>query len=160
MCPMNFNTSVWSLCLCYGRISRLKVMFGLTAYFRPPFQYSLSTSSRFFSSSSFSLTLGPNELCSLVVIGGQMCCRSCQCSGSACDANTHKLTHRGPLPAHQNGNDAQVSLLSHPTLISLASDCPVPSCSFSFSSPRCPAGISSEAAQCRALRSAQGPLDA
>ncbi len=45
-----------------------------------------------FFSLSFSLTLRPNELCSLVVIGSQMCCRSCQCKGMVCEANTHKLT--------------------------------------------------------------------
>lgn len=45
--------------------------------------------------SSFSLTLGPNELCSLVVICSQMCCRSCQRNGMVCDANAHKLTLRG-----------------------------------------------------------------
>ena len=109
--------------------------------------------------SILSPTLGPNELCSLVVTGSQMCCCSCQCNGMVCDANTHMLIHT--LPAHQNGADAQVTMLLYPFLL-------LPT-SLMFHAPRLsrslphvvqqPAGISSEVAQCWALLSAQGPLD-
>lgn len=83
-----------------------------------------------FFSSSFSLTLGPNELCSLVVISSQMCCCSCQCNGMVCDAYTHIHTRShtpGPLPTHQNSADAQVTMLFYPTSTSL-SYCQLPQC--------------------------------
>lgn len=72
---------------------------------------------------------------------------------------------QGPLPAHQNSNDAQVPMLFRPTLISPTTNALFlhsHSLSPSFPLPHValqPAGIASEVAQSRALRSAQGPLD-
>lgn len=99
------------------------------SYFTPPFQYFLFTSSHIFSSC---LTLGPNELCSLVVIGNQMCCHSCQCNGLVCDANTHKLTHRGHCQLIKTVT--MHKCLCCPILLSSLStnNCPVPLRSFSF----------------------------
>lgn len=88
---------------------------------------------------TFPVSLGPNELSFLLFICSQMCCHSCQCSAMMCDTNTHKLIHRGLLPAHQNSNEVSKSF--HPTLIPSTTDCLMLQCPVS-SSPStlcCPA---------------------
>lgn len=87
----------WSLCPCYGRIRKDSRWRSVSlCIFQHIFQpLSIFPLPIFFLSSSLSLTLGHNELCSLGVIGSQMCCRRCQCNGLVCDGNTQKLTHRG-----------------------------------------------------------------
>lgn len=150
-----------------------------SAYFRSPFNISFLPLPIFLFQLFFPpLTLGPNELHSLVAIGGQMCCRSCQCSGTVCAAkkkrkkkSTAALTHRGHCQLIKNSNNAQECKLFRPTLISPTIDCPFLSCSsFSLSSsssssspvprvaPLQPAGISSEVAQCRAFTFHAGTL--
>lgn len=79
-----------------------------STFFRSRFQYFLFTSSQFFFPPSFSLTLGPNELCSLVVIGSQMCCHIAAANAVPWYVmQTHMITHGQAMPAHQNYNDGQ-----------------------------------------------------
>lgn len=68
-----------------------------SAYFRSPFNISFLPLPIFLFQLFFPpLTLGPNELRSLVAIGGQMCCRSCQCSGTVCAAKKKRKKKAQP----------------------------------------------------------------
>lgn len=142
-----------------------------SAYFRSPFNISFLPLPIFLFQLFF--------LRSLVAIGGQMCCRSCQCSGTVCAAkkkrkkkSTAALTHRGHCQLIKNSNDAQECKLFRPTLISPTIDCPFLSCSsFSLSSSSSSSSPVPRVAPCsppasplklrsvELLRSTRGPSD-
>lgn len=118
---MNFNALI---CVSAEDSQTLRVMIRLTLHISEPlpsFPLYLFT----FFLPAFPLVLGLNERSSLVFRRGGTRVVTAAIFVPWCVTQTCKLKQGGPLPAHQNSNDAKISL--HPTLESSSPEnCPLP----------------------------------